>query len=422
MVIVESVAQATNPQSEDAALDFEARAAAVLQRLRTAFAAITASLPGSISKPAALRRVLNIDINLSCKICKVVGASGSLAAGPHVPGDAAIRTFLKAAGKAGVQQQLVVAAATAAADFARLVTNDAGDRTAFDSMISSLSGSGDAVQITLQHRRATFRGQRHIFGVQASVELMCVLAQPSSDPRMLDLAGITEFSSLRRMRPDAPLILFRFSTVNDDGKTRKVQRAPLDPTADQSYGISLIKDFCSQPPPQLRFRQTASGRIFGELVGGDIGNKSAVTCVEGHVTRMAVPRYCDESNQTGAINAKMRIPCEALVLDLLVREDTYGPLRPKAFTCAEHLDEVVAPGVSEEWQRMEPYESVTYLGKGPSVLYTADVPRYPELANYAFERLGWDGERFDVYRCRVEYPVLPSTVAMVFDLPEAPSQ
>jgi hypothetical protein len=71
---------------------------------------------------------------------------------------------------------------------------------------------------------------------------------------------------------------------------------------------------------------------------------------------------------------------------------------------------------------MEPYESVTYLGKGPSVLYTADVPRYPELANYAFERLGWDGERFDVYRCRVEYPVLPSTVAMVFDLPEAPSQ
>jgi hypothetical protein len=44
----------------------------------------------------------------------------------------------------------------------------------------------------------------------------------------------------------------------------------------------------------------------------------------------------------------------------------------------------------------------------------------PELCRYAFERLGWDAERFDVYRCRVEYPVLPSTVVMQFELPAAP--
>ena len=32
--------------------------------------------------------------------------------------------------------------------------------------------------------------------------------------------------------------------------------------------------------------------------------------------------------------------------------------------------------------------------------------------------LGWDPERFDVFRRRVEYPVMHSVVSMQFDLPE----
>jgi hypothetical protein len=58
-----------------------------------------------------------------------------------------------------------------------------------------------------------------------------------------------------------------------------------------------------------------------------------------------------------------------------------------------------------------------YLGKGPSVLCSADVPRYPEMAAYALARLGSNGDRFDVYRCRVEYPVLATTVRVIFSLP-----
>ena len=67
---------------------------------------------------------------------------------------------------------------------------------------------------------------------------------------------------------------------------------------------------------------------------------------------------------------------------------------------------------------MELLESVMYLGQGLSVLPTREVPRYVELARYATDRLGWDADRFDVYRCRIEYPVMPSTVVLRFDLPE----
>ena len=41
-----------------------------------------------------------------------------------------------------------------------------------------------------------------------------------------------------------------------------------------------------------------------------------------------------------------------------------------------------------------------------------------EMAAWALERVGWDSEKFYVYRCRVKYPVMPSSVVIRYDLPE----
>lgn len=65
--------------------------------------------------------------------------------------------------------------------------------------------------------------------------------------------------------------------------------------------------------------------------------------------------------------------------------------------------------------------SVIHLGHGTDVLETPDVPRYVELITYAMDRLGWDAEEFEVFRCSIEYPVMPSSVVAQFDLPEAPT-
>jgi hypothetical protein len=398
---------------------FESEATQVLQRLRTALADVISALPGPVSKPAELQRTLKIDMKLSCKIFKVVSASGSLAAGPHVPGLGALRTFLTAARKAGVGAQLIDAVMEAAARFNHLVVSHAGDRTAFDSMISSFVGSDDAAQITLQHRRAAFRAQRHIFGVEARLQIQCVLMQPSHDARMLDFARISGFLALRQLRPGAPLIVSEACATNDDGTIRAVEREPLDPTTDPAYGLALVQGFCSRPLPQFRAVKTGPRTFRNILVSNGVGKKAATTYFEGHVARGIVPRYREEENRYGAVSAGVRMPCEGLLLDLLVHENTFGPLTPIAY--AEHWSEVKEAGECEEWLRLEPRESVAYLGKGPSVLYAADVPRYADLGRYAFERLGWDGEHFDVYRCRVDYPIVPSTVVMHFDLPAEPA-
>lgn len=68
--------------------------------------------------------------------------------------------------------------------------------------------------------------------------------------------------------------------------------------------------------------------------------------------------------------------------------------------------------------RLRINETVTHLGRGLHDMHTPDVPRYGEMLRYTFDRLGWDPKRFDVFRCRVHYPVMHSVVSMRFDLPE----
>lgn len=51
-------------------------------------------------------------------------------------------------------------------------------------------------------------------------------------------------------------------------------------------------------------------------------------------------------------------------------------------------------------------------------MHTPDVPSYSGMAQLAFDRLGSESDSFDVYRCRTEYPVMPTTVVLRTDLPD----
>jgi hypothetical protein len=76
--------------------------------------------------------------------------------------------------------------------------------------------------------------------------------------------------------------------------------------------------------------------------------------------------------------------------------------------------------VGRDIDRLPVRVTLERLGRGLAVLDCAEVPRYVDMMQYAFKRIGWNGERFDVYRCRLEYPVMQSLVDIRFELPEKP--
>jgi len=424
---------------------FEEEASAVLTRLRMALSQLVEALPGHIDRATDLQRTLKLDANLCWRVFKVTGAANPLSAGRHVLGPTSMKRFLRAVARHDVPAELVEAASDAAAAFEEVIGRHAGDRATFDSMVSTLHGCQANDQIDLTHKRAGFRSNKHVCGVHAKTQLNCCLLHPAAEPGMLDIATLRGAVGLQRMRPDARWIVAEARTADDDGVVRRqVNREPLDPGVgapdtgvvggETMHGVSPLRAFCSEPLPKFRTVAAQGGFVLGELVGNGVGNTSAITCITGDVIRSVASCYREEHNRCADLVAGVHTPCRVLIHDLLIFKGMFGPtsgfgstsgpgsISPEVYVYDDYWRKVSRGATPPGTPMLTPQETLSYLGSGPSVLHTPDVPRYGEMARYVFDRLGWDGEHFDVYRCRVEYPVMHSAVVIRFALPERPPQ
>lgn len=127
--------------------------------------------------------------------------------------------------------------------------------------------------------------------------------------------------------------------------------------------------------------------------------------------------YRDEVNDDLSAVARVRTPCGMLVLDVLIYDEMFGKVNPivSVFNDAVGGD---LPTTTRPNDRLPVREFVRHLGRSVDCLHTPDVSRYAEMVDSALERLGWDHTKFDVYRCRVEFLLVPSSVVMKFNLPD----
>ncbi len=420
------MSQLMAPQSKiEHAQPFERQATAVLQRLRASLSVLIGAVPsvGELRKAADLQRALGIGNTLAWQVYKLAHATDPLAEASSVPRAGGMKRLFEAAARRGVPAKHIEASAAAIQEFDELVKVHAGDRAAFDSMVSGLTDEGSQLA-DAQQKRAAFRANSHLWGVQARTQLKCSILSPSSSSSTsLDLVQLQGYVSLRRFRRAIPLLVSWIRLLDDDKHNTlpPYSREPLVGGGAAALGTPLLTEFCSQPPPEIRTRRSEDGGVQAELVACGVGNESAVTYMVGDVVRSLPGPYSDDARPSLTVIASVRVAVEVLINDVLIHEELFGSLTPKTSVYGNHN---LSPGTSafdlSEANLLGVKESAVYMGKGPSVLQTLDVPRYPEMAQYAFERLGWDGEKFDVYRCRVAYPVMPSSVVVRFDLPEKP--
>jgi len=61
-------------------------------------------------------------------------------------------------------------------------------------------------------------------------------------------------------------------------------------------------------------------------------------------------------------------------------------------------------------------EQIAKLDAGADDARIQGVPQYHEALQHVCDRLSWRLDDFDVYRVRIEYPLLDTLVAMRFDI------
>ncbi len=427
------VRRRSNPRRTAPAGELRTEAAAVLASVRAAFARVVDALPVRVARPVDLSEALGLHRKLGWQIWRILDAENPYEASQYLPGENAIRSFLHAAARRGVPHPLIQEAERAAAGIDTLVDTHAGDRASLDMMLGSLAGT--ARQAEELRRRDAFRGNSFIWGIQARTRLFTSIVAPGKGDT-LDVAVLDGLIDLRRNRAEAACVLSE-TWVRDSASRpgAPIEMEPLWPGggaegspfaknaieggADPALP-PVVPEFSTCPPEMMLPIRVGEGHVRVELERGPVGETGAITCITGQVFRNVGCRWRRENDATSDFAARVNKPSEVLVHDLIVRRDLFGPIEPSARVFSELSGPVVEQESLRQLEQLPMSVTVKQLGRGPDMASTADVPRYSELLRRAFERLGWDGADFDVYRARMRYPVVPSSVVLTFDLPEAP--
>jgi hypothetical protein len=400
----------TTTSTDSPRAGFAASAAQILRQTQAAVADLLFGVGLDGARSSEIGRTLGLDKTLAWKVGRFAREEDPLSAARHMPGPAGIKILLDAAAGAGAPSDRIEAVRQADAAFRQFVEARAGDLRTFEAM---LVGSSRDNKAELEQRRAYYQSAAAVWGVRASAQfLMLALCPAGREDGMLDVVQTSGFVRLERLRPNTPWIVRRLKTTTDDGQQQlSFARVPLDPSGASAVGaLPLLREFCSDPPPQIRQFLGCDGVTYDELSPGPLGPSGAVTVITGELYRAALPSKRSADNRYGGYKLVVRTPVEHVVVDVLVHKELnhFGPMM---MSIEGLLEGRPSPTDPEERHHADTSTPAKFLGRGP-VLKTARLPVYERVARRALELAAQNPDDFCGYRAAIDYPVVPCEIML----------
>ncbi len=397
--------------------DLEIRIIETGKRLLAGLSRAVDSVPDSGVGPQALARRLGLDKVLASRVLMTVRCGDPLAAIHRAPGPEPLRRLVRAMGKAGVAPDVIEQAVSAIEGFEQLIRDDIGDRSSLDAILSAWVPEARK-EFELRRKQSAFKAVSQLKGAQADTLMASVFLHPTEDGSRLDIVWVSGLLGLHRLRPGVGV---KFATRRI--ATSKGGRAPctLDGQRVESQADLMLKEFCSQPTPRLEVHEIGD-EVRYTLRDSGFGPRSATDVVFAEANRGEVNRYANPGVQRKTfVFAEVSTPAQVLQFDALIHEDLFQGSDPSLRiydTSFEGVADLNDP--TRELDRLDLMESVESLGKGVSRCRSSDVGRYGDLLELVCNKLAWNGRSFRGYRCRIDYPLYGTQVAMAWDQPQAP--
>lgn len=381
----------------------------LLTSMRTVLDSVQRATPG----PQALARALGVDKVLASRVLKAMRSKDPMTATHCMPGPDPLRRLVKAAGKRGADPGSLVKATRAIDNFEILIRDRIGDRSLLDAILSSWVPEARR-EFELRRKQSAFKAMSQLRGVQAESLVAMAVIGPSADGKLLDVVWVNGLAGVHRVRPGVGVKVTtrRMAAPGTPGR----QPRSLDGRALEDPEGLMLRGFCSEPTPRMDVRKV--GEVVQYTLADDgFGPSAAVDVFFAEANLSELPRYIPRtSGRKSYFFAEVVTPAKLLQFDVLVHEDVYPGPEPALRiydTSFEGVASVNDP--SRDIDRLDMLESIEPLGMGLSRFRSGVVPRYAELVRHVFTTIGTDGARYRGYRCRIDYPVYGSQVAMVFE-------
>lgn len=399
---------------------FEVVAPRVLGKLVESMRGLIGATPGEITTAAELERGLGVSKKVAWQVFRIAESKEPLSAAGFVPGADPVRKLLEAAEKCRVPAKVRAEVWEAFQAFESLVASQAGDRASFISMLGISEGE-ESVDVERLHQRACFKAYAHFLGAQIATRYGAVMVRKDHWDNTDTFVSLRARLGLRRLRQDATVVVDRYFVTTGVGDRKAVSPAPrpLDVGAWEKYKAAVLPAFCTKPLPALRTLSEGDGSSRVELAERKVGLGGAVDLVFGTVTS-GVPAAVPQPGSPHGFHAMAKIdfPSELLVMDVFVHAGDYGKLNPELYIYAD-------PGSEETKERRElspqlrTRDKIVHVGRGLGSDAIRGIPRRTEMIAHLCGGMGWDPEEFEVYRLKIEYPLMHTVIRMAFPTEEA---
>ena len=347
---------------------------------------------------------------LAWQVIKVAYAEDALVASRHMPSGKSNQLWLAAARSRGVAEPLVMAASDAFARFERVVESHAADRNEFEMMVESIAGAGD-VAAEERWRQHSFLGNSFTLGAHCRVLLaMCVLMPSEDREHYFHSVQVRGLIGFRQTRAGVRWVVNQSVVLDDDSRQGEgMERAAIDPAGAAAHnGVPVIPEFCSDPVPVLSRRPGAGGVVQDEFRSSAVGSTGERTLVTGEILRNVAPVHATERDRVAHFGTAVRTPTEMLHFDLFVRAGLFGEVERELRV----FSDLASPVSFEEQDALSVSDRIVSMGRGVGLAQAPDLPGYPDLASSVFDRLGVDPSEYELYRIRMAYAPMPTTVMM----------
>lgn len=381
-----------------------------LEDLRKAVAGVLEEAVGPRCRPRDLVRTFDLHQTLAWKITRVAHGGDPYEDARFVPGESGFERFLSVVtGRAA--GDTIERVREARTRFEQTMLAHAGDRESRDVILRGLASEQQPDPTS--YRRAGYRCNSFVWGVQTRVRLQAHVVHRATDSGRIDIAQVRGFVDVRRLRTTSPLVLARRVLVGEG--TSSVGMEPIDGLHNE---VPLLRPFCSDPLPKIvRERGPGGEELLQFDEGVAIGARSAVTCFTGEVWRGGASLYATGDDRWARHGVRIRAPIKLLVHDLVIERGLFGAgLSPELIVASELSDIPWYRQPPDRLAQLEVPERVVRLPEGIASASLTEVPRYGEVLAFTCDKLGWNPADFDVFRVRMEYPVIPTAVVMRFPL------
>ena len=402
----------------DVEVDCDLRRSAELLfgRLGAAMAGLLATVPGLTPNCTAadVQRSLGVSRTLAWQVYKIAFATDPLAIARHLPGTRAMSRVLQVAEQKGVTASVIDNVSGLLREIDRMIVQHADSRSAFVSLISSMADD-DTSHVDRLHKRAYFRAVTHFSGAEAISQFKCTILHRSlEDPRQISGTIVGGLLGLQQRWMTAAWPLFRIAKAGAASPSGDMVLIggckPLsgDANAIESF---VLKQFSSTPLPDLSFDEVPAGLVC-KVQCSEIGRQGTTNCVFGYRIPVAWPVPTREASDGLAPSLEVNVPCCVAVHYVLVETGIMlgEPLLDLRDGIRNRDDAPISDG------RLRTSDVVEYLGSEFTALRSTDVPACDTMIRQAISISGCSNATFQIYRCRIDFPIVPMSMLLKFDV------